>query len=146
MSTRAFHTSAEWFAQHTRLPSIAGFALDSANLCSLVPDIRFSGFSSPSWYVKTPGSFFCLHVEQLFAPFYNLCYEGSTTWWVVRTEDNLCHSYARRKQVRGMEHDVLRIQQPDERLLLHPRQPRVNRHLVPLPRPPYYITLELLPG
>ena len=33
------------------------------------------------------GLLLCMHVEQLFAPFYNLCYEGSTTWWVVRRED-----------------------------------------------------------
>ena len=63
------------------------FAFDPANLCVLVPEIDFPGFSAPSWYVKMLGSFFCLHVEQLFAPFYNICYEGSTTWWVVRTED-----------------------------------------------------------
>ena len=63
------------------------FAFDPANLCVLVPEIDFPGFSAPSWYVKMLGSFFCLHVEQLFAPFYNIRYEGSTTWWVVRTED-----------------------------------------------------------
>ena len=28
-----------------------------------------------------------MHVEQLFAPFYNICYEGSTTWWVVHRDD-----------------------------------------------------------
>ena len=63
------------------------FARHATNLASLMPIDSFPGFSSPSWYVKTPGSFFCLHVEQLYAPFYNLCYEGSTTWWVVRRED-----------------------------------------------------------
>ena len=64
------------------------FALDSANLCRLMAKhYSFPGFSSPSWYVKSPGSFFCMHVEQLFAPFYNLCYDGGTTWWVVRRED-----------------------------------------------------------
>ena len=56
---------------------------DPANLCCLMPDSHFGGFTSPAWYRKTPGSFFCLHVEQLFAPFYNLCYHGATTW-VVR--------------------------------------------------------------
>jgi hypothetical protein len=63
------------------------FSLEPTNLCSLMSDFPFHGFSSPSWYVKEPGSFFCQHVEQLFAPFYNICYEGSTTWWVVRRED-----------------------------------------------------------
>jgi hypothetical protein len=63
------------------------FALHHNNLCRLMQRIRFPGFSSPSWYVKLPNSFFCLHVEQLFAPFYNYCYEGGTTWWVVRRED-----------------------------------------------------------
>ena len=64
------------------------FAYDAASsLCYLMPDHSFHGFTSPSWYRKTPGSFFCLHVEQLYAPFYNLCYEGSTTWWAVRQED-----------------------------------------------------------
>ena len=47
----------------------------------------FPGFSSSFWYRKTPGAFFCMHPEQLFGPFYNLCYEGGTTWWVVRRED-----------------------------------------------------------
>jgi hypothetical protein len=65
------------------------FALDPTNLCSLMPDHFFRGFSSPSWYVKQPGSYFCMHVEQLFAPFYNLCYEGGTTWWIVHDEDRL---------------------------------------------------------
>ena len=64
------------------------FAFDFTNLCYLLQFKRlFRGFSSPSWYVKTPGSFFCCHVEQLFAPFYNLCYEGSTTWYVVKRDD-----------------------------------------------------------
>jgi hypothetical protein len=62
------------------------FALHDTNLCLLMRDVEFPGFSSPSWYVKLPNSFFCLHVEQLFAPFYNYCYEGGTTWWVVRRE------------------------------------------------------------
>jgi len=64
------------------------YAYDPTNLCYLMPDDNFPGFSKPSWYVKTPGSSFCMHVEQLFAPFYNLCYRGSTTWWVVRREDS----------------------------------------------------------
>ena len=63
------------------------FSRDPANLCCLMPDKDFGGFTSPSWYRKTPGTFFCLHVEQLFAPFYNLCYDGATTWWMVRRED-----------------------------------------------------------
>lgn len=56
----------------------------NTNLCCLMLFYSFPGFTSASWYVKTDGSFFCMHVEQLFAPFYNLCYEGSTTWWVVK--------------------------------------------------------------
>ena len=63
------------------------FALSVLSLLYLLPRLLFLGFAVPSWYVKTAGSFFCLHVEQLFAPFYNLCYEGSTTWYVVRGED-----------------------------------------------------------
>lgn len=63
------------------------FALHHANLSSLMLDAPFAGFSSPSWYVKQRNSFFCMHVEQLFAPFYNYCYSGGTTWWVVRRED-----------------------------------------------------------
>jgi hypothetical protein len=63
------------------------FSLHPHNLCCLMRDHPFAGFSSPSYYIKVPGSFFCLHVEQLFAPFYNICYDGSTTWWVVHRED-----------------------------------------------------------
>lgn len=62
------------------------FHLHPHNLCSLMADLHFAGFSSPSWYVKTRGSFFCMHVEQIFAPFYNLCYEGGTRWWVVQRD------------------------------------------------------------
>lgn len=63
------------------------FAFDRTSLCSFMLDRAFGGFTSPSWYMKSPGSFFCLHVEQLSGPFYNLCYEGGTTWWVVQRED-----------------------------------------------------------
>ena len=59
------------------------FASDAGNLQCLLPGMHFPGFNQPSWYVKTCGSFFCLHVEQIFAPFYNCCYKGSTTWFVV---------------------------------------------------------------
>ena len=62
-------------------------ALHWSNLCCRMLDIDFAGFSSSSWYVKLPNSFFCMHVEQLFAPFYNYCYKGSTTWWVVQRGD-----------------------------------------------------------
>ena len=44
------------------------FSFDPTNLCSLMPDHGFPSFSSPSLYEKTPDSFCCLHVEQLFAP------------------------------------------------------------------------------
>ena len=70
------------------------FHLHPNNLCSLMLDHSFAGFSSPSWYVKTLGSYFCLHCEQLFAPFYNLCYEGATRWWVVeRGSMEALHKY-----------------------------------------------------
>ena len=85
------------------------FSLDPTNLCSLMPDHSFSGFTSPSWYVKSPGSFFCLHVEQLYAPFYNLCYDGGTTWWVVRREDRgRLDEYVvqRARQCYGVPNDV----------------------------------------
>ena len=48
---------------------------------------EFPGFSSPSWYNKRPGSFFCMHAEQLGAPAFNMSYAGGTTWLVVRRED-----------------------------------------------------------
>ena len=68
------------------------FCLEPDNLSSIMQFAasgeawHFPGFSSPFWYRKTPGTFFCMHPEQLHAPFYNLCYEGGTTWWVVRRE------------------------------------------------------------
>ena len=71
-----------WSPYNTHL-----FSSHPYNLCSLMLDWTFAGFSSPSWYSKVDGSFFCMHVEQLFAPFYNICYEGSTTWYVIHRED-----------------------------------------------------------
>ena len=63
------------------------FARHSYNLISLMPYFDFPGFARSSWYWKQPGSFFCLHVEQLYAPFYNVCYVGSTTWFAVQRVD-----------------------------------------------------------
>ena len=47
----------------------------------------FAGFSSAFTYCKGPNSFFHMHTEQLFAPFYNYCWEGSTIWYYVRDCD-----------------------------------------------------------
>ena len=84
-------------------------------------DHQFKGFStSPSGYVKVAGSFFCLHAEQVFAPFYNLCYEGGTTWWVVHRDDwdELVKYVARRaREWYGVPKDVLL--KPAEEKALH---------------------------
>ena len=37
--------------------------------------------------MKTADSFFALHIEQLYAPFYNIAYEGGTTWYAVQRDD-----------------------------------------------------------
>jgi JmjC domain, hydroxylase len=66
------------------------FKNDSLNLLRLLSDTgpaRFPGFVTPSCYCKSSGSFFCCHVEQLHAPFYNFCLKGSTTWWAVVKAD-----------------------------------------------------------
>ena len=63
------------------------FARHSYNLISLMPHFDFAGFARSSWYWKQPGSYFCLHVEQLYAPFYNVCYVGSTTWYAIQRVD-----------------------------------------------------------
>ena len=85
------------------------FVHEPTNLSCLMDDHDFPGFTTPSWYVKKPGSFFCMHVEQLFAPFYNLCYDGSTTWWVVQrdTRGKLNDYMVRRaRRLYGVPEDV----------------------------------------
>jgi hypothetical protein len=49
------------------------FMNDRRNLLIIQPRVqrRFSGFLTAFTYCKFSGSFFCAHVEQLFAPFYN---------------------------------------------------------------------------
>ena len=96
-STPASFTSSSSSAPTSTVPiytasgspfNTARFAADPCNLsCLMVDKYTFPGFSALLWYVKRPDSFFCLHVEQLFAPFYNICYKGSTTWWVVHRDD-----------------------------------------------------------
>ena len=65
------------------------FERDRRNLLRILPASarQFPGFLTASSYCKGVGSFFCAHVEQLFAPFYNFCWKGSTTWWAVVKAD-----------------------------------------------------------
>ena len=55
----------------------------------LRPEQRCSGFDTPSYYLKLPESFFRMHCEQLFAPFYNYCWQGCTIWYAVMEEDRV---------------------------------------------------------
>jgi hypothetical protein len=59
------------------------------NLCSLMlsSPIDFPGFLTASWYFKVAWSFFRAHMEQLFGPSLNFCYQGSTTWWCIKRKD-----------------------------------------------------------
>ena len=61
---------------------------DRRSLLRLVkPGQRCAGFDTPSYYLKLPDSFFRMHWEQLFGPFYNYCWEGCTIWYSVLEED-----------------------------------------------------------
>jgi hypothetical protein len=83
---------------------------DKRSLLLAVPNgYSCPGFNSPSYYLKLPDSFFRMHWEQLFAPFYNYCWMGSTIWYAVRESDRdaletcLVHLVARRCEMSELD-------------------------------------------
>jgi hypothetical protein len=57
------------------------------SLLTLMDRDSFAGFDSAFIYCKLNNSYFKMHVEQLYAPFYNYCWQGSTVWYAVMEED-----------------------------------------------------------
>jgi hypothetical protein len=83
-----------------------------------VPPVKFAGFDSPSYYLKQPNSFFRMHWEQLFAPFYNYCWTGSTIWYAVMEQDRQAlERYVVDEVGRRYNIDVQRLSADDRRLV-----------------------------
>jgi JmjC domain, hydroxylase len=87
------------------------------SLMTLMDSDTFAGFDSAFIYCKLGNSFFKMHVEQLFAPFYNYCWQGSTVWYAVMEEDRQAFMRFLIDKV-GEQHNIGQVTAEEEKLFL----------------------------
>jgi hypothetical protein len=87
------------------------------SLLTLMDRDSFAGFDSAFIYCKLRNSYFKMHVEQLYAPFYNYCWQGSTVWYAVMEEDRQAFTRFLISKV-AREHNIGQVTAEEEKLFL----------------------------